>query len=679
MKLIFLLLLLPMAAFSGELYPMHDLSEREIVQTYQSMLLEGCRHGDEFWHDWPGKPDAGYWGGGKSGEDGTRANAGMVLASAALLKYSDALTPAERPELLRKALAALRYATATHVTSPEKGKCTDGKQWGNSWQSAWWACTFSFGAWLIWDDLDAGLRQDVQRVMVFEADRFLKIKPPTQAYNDTKAEENGWDVTCIALAPVMFPDHPHARAWREKAIEYLVNTLSAPQDKDDTTPVEGRPLNTWFLGANIHPDFTLENHAIFHPSYVACSCYFLTQTMMYDAFARQPALPGADHHLMDTWRMFQQILLPDGEPAYPQGMDWELHGLPYFNLFASLATLRQDRFAARMEQGSLQFFRAWQSKRHGDLSLPGSRFGFPRHATVIDQVSYAFLAHKIFGPAAKELSLRRVAAAANGIETHDWIEAVWQRTDDKFVSFSWTNRIMGLLLPIGPGREGNPYFSVPLADGFLGSFDLAPRGDLKTKVLDYKWRTFDHGFETTGRLLRNGGRLQQTLRLTSIGEKTVVYQDVVVAKHDVVVEREKGVPLGIENDDITGGQRLVSFQNGQKLCDSAKPSGPGAIEGNWVNIDGRLGMVVVQGAGISYRPATAVTPGISVKTDLLYGSFHDGKQTFKRGQEVGRRIVVCYVNVTPKEAARLARSCKVDGGRLHVALGGGGAADIPLL
>jgi hypothetical protein len=677
MKLAFLLLLLPLAGFAKELYSTRDLSEREILQMYQLVLLEGCQHGDPVWHEWPKAPDAGYWGGGRSGEDGTRVNSGMVLASAALLKYSGSLTVAQRRELLRKALASLRYAIATHVTSTDK--CVDGKQWGNSWQSAMWTANFAFGAWLIWDDMDARLQQDLKRVETFEADRFLKGKPPTQAYNDTKAEENGWDVTCIALAPAMFPDHPHATAWREKAVEYAVNTLSAPQDKDDATIVEGRPLNAWFIGANLHPDFTLENHAIFHPSYVACSCYFLTETMMYYAFAGKPALPASDHHLIDTWRMFQEILLPDGEPAFPQGMDWELHGLPYFNIFASLATLRQDRFAARMEQSSLQFFRSWQVKRHGDLALPGSRYGFGRHATVIDQVAYAFLAHKIFGPSAEALSARQVAARANGVRTHDWIEALWQRTDDKFVSFSWTNRIMGMLIPIGPGHDGDPYFTVPIADGFLGSLDLAPRGDTKTKVLDYKWRTFDNGFETSGNLLRNGGRLQQTLRLTSIGEKTVVYQDVVVAIDDVVVEREKGVLLGIENDDITGGKRLVSFQGGQSLCDCAKPPGPLAIGGNWANIDSRLGMVAIQGEGMSYLPATAVTPGISVKTDLLYGSFHDGKRSFKRGQEVCRRIAVCYVNVTPKETSRLAQSCQVDGGRLHVALGGGGAADIPLL
>ncbi len=678
MKSLLLLLLLPIAACAKELYPTRDLSEKEIVQMYQSMLLAGCQHGDEFWHDWAGSTNSGYWGAGKSGEDGTRANAGMILASGALLKYSDSLTLSERRELLRKALASLRYATATHVTSPEKSKCTDGKQWGNSWQSAFWTSTLAFGAWLIWDEMDAGLRADVKRVLTYEADRFLKITPPTQCYNDTKAEENGWDVTCIALAPAMFPEDPHAAAWREKATEYLVNTLSVQQDKDDITRVAGRPLNAWFLGANLHPDFTLENHGIFHPSYVACSSYFLTQTMMYDTLARQPMLPAADHHLMDTWRMYQQILLPDGEPAYPQGMDWELHALPYCNLFASLAALHRDGFAERMEQNSLQFFQHWQSQRQGDFSLPGSPFGFGRHATVIDQLSYAYLAHKILGPGVRPMSYRQVAAVANGVHTHDWIEAVWHRTDDKFVSFSWTNRIMGLLIPLGAGHDGNPYFTVPMADGFLGSFDLVPRGDTKTTVVDYKWRTFEDGFETTGRLLRNGGRLQQTLRVTSIGEKTVVYQDVVVAMDDVVVERENGVAFGIENDDITGGKREVSFQDGEKSCDSTKPESC-TIGGNWANVDGRLGLVAVQGEGISYRPATEITRGISVKTDLLYGSFREGKQTFKAGQEVCRRIAVFYVNVTPKETAKLAQSCKIEGGRLHVAPAGGRAADIPLL
>jgi hypothetical protein len=93
-------------------------------------------------------------------------------------------------------------------------------------------------------------------------------------------------------------------------------------------------------GANLQPDFTLENHNIFHPSYVGCSSYFLTQAALYYAYAGRPIPKAATHHLMDTWRMFQTILLPWGELSYPQGMDWELHGLPFITFLrrSALAT-----------------------------------------------------------------------------------------------------------------------------------------------------------------------------------------------------------------------------------------------------------------------------------------------------------------------------------------------------
>ncbi len=67
-------------------------------------------------------------------------------------------------------------------------------------------------------------------------------------------------MTCLAVAASMFPAHPHAAAWNEKGIEYMMNTLSVPQDALDNTLVDGRPVSEWFVGANLNPDFTLENH-----------------------------------------------------------------------------------------------------------------------------------------------------------------------------------------------------------------------------------------------------------------------------------------------------------------------------------------------------------------------------------------------------------------------------------
>jgi hypothetical protein len=389
------------------------------------------------------------------------------------------------------------------------------------------------------------------------------------------------------------------------------------------------------------------------------------------------------HHLMDTWRMLQKIILPWGESAFPQSMDWELHGLSFINLFASLSTYQRDPLAARMEQMSLQYQRTWQNMCHGDLTVPGSRLGFTRHAICAEQAAYALLAHKMFGPAAKELSSREAAARCLGVRDYPYVDFITQRTRSKLVSFSWKNRLMGMIVPIGEGSEGNPSFTVPMVNGLIGSFELDPRGQAAAKVLDHSRKELPTGFETTGTLMLNGERLRQELRLTSIGEKTVVYQDRVIAVSDVTVARERGVPLGIENDEITGGTRMVCFQDGKTVFDWQKQRGAMAVPGSWANVDGRLGVVVAAGSGMSYAQSTGYHPGMAVSTDVLYGSCVDKARHFKAGEQVARRIAVFSTEVTPKQTAALSRTCKIEDGPggqvLRFKLPEGGVAKVPLL
>jgi hypothetical protein len=660
LRVFLLSLLLSICARAESIYQIRQLSEKDLLQTYISVMRDACRHADKFWTNSPADPRARMWGSGRSDQmnEGVRAISGMVLTCGALLKYCDDLTEAERKEYFRKTIAAIHYAVSTHLTGTQK--CTDGKPWGGSWQSAMWTATLAFGAWLIWEDLDADVRSDIERVVASEADRFLAGKPPGGSVNDTKAEENGWNMICISIAANMFPQHPHAAAWNKKAIEYMMNTLSAPQDRHDKSLVDGLPVSEWFAAENVHADFTLENHRFFHPAYVACSSYFLTETAMQYAYAQRPIPQAASHHLMDTWRMFQGMILPQGESAYPQGMDWELHGLPFINLFASLASWKKDAFAARMEKTSLQYIRAWQRMGDGDLAVPGSRLGFTRHACSIDQITYGFLAHKIFGVPAEEMTARKATSLMEGVRAYDSVEFITHRTGTKFVSFSWRNRIMGMLIPIGAGHEGNPEFTVPIANGFVGSFELTPRGDTKTTVVEHAWKKTSNGFETTGTLLLNGGRLKQTLKVISIGNNTVVYQDRVIALSDVDVTQERGLPLGIENDKITGGTRAVFHENGRMIFDWQQPQPPVAVSGSWANVEGRLGIVMVAGSGITYSQAAGYSPGIAVYADILYNSFSDQPKHFKAGEQVARRVAICFVETTPKKTATLARSYRIE-------------------
>jgi len=642
LKLSLTFLLVGFWAGAKDVYEIRHLSERELLNTYTSLLVEGCDYSERFWKVSSFDSEAGYWGDGASdGNQGIRAISEMVFVSGTLLKYPEAFPREKEAEVLSKTKAAIRFACATHLTGMQK--CPDGKSWGGSWQSAMWTATLGFGAWLVWDKLDDESKRNVERVIASETDRFLPGKPPGGTTNDTKAEENGWNLICISLAENMFPNHPHAALWHDKAIEYMVNTLSVAQDRTNKSILDGRPMCDWFSGENLFPDFTLENHGFFHPAYVACSSYFMTQSAMHYTYAHRPIPQAATHHLLDVWRMFQAIILPQGEPAYPQGMDWELHGIPLINLFASLASYQKDPLAAMWEENYLQYMRAWQEMERGSLATPGSRLGFTRHAICAEQAAYGFLAHKIFGPPVKEISAQKAASELCSVRTLDSVGLVMQRTEKKLASFSWKNRIGGMLIPIEAGHEGQPFFTAPIPNGFIGSFEVSPKQDSKIQVVDHAVRTNASGFETSGTLLLDNGRLEQKIRVTSLGKSLVIYQDRVKALSDVSISAERGVPVGIENDKVTGGKRTLFFQGGEEVFDFKKPRPPVPISGTWANVDGRLGIITVASSGINYVQARGYHPGMGICADFLYASGRESSKSFKVGEEVAQRAVIFLV------------------------------------
>ena len=86
---------------------------------------------------------------------------------------------------------------------------------------------------------------------------------------------------------------------------------------------------------------------------------------------------------------------------------------------------------------------------------------------------------------------------------------------------------------------------------------------------------------------------------------------------------------------------------------------------------------------MNYVQASGYPPGISVCTDVLYGSYCSQSKQFKAGQEVAHRVAVFYLEVTPKKTSALAESVKIenkaDGQMLHFKLAEGGKAEVPIL
>jgi len=677
---VILLLAISMCA-SADVYTIKPgISDKELSDLYVEMLAQFSRHAETLWHETQSEPKIGYWGNGVSGgNEGIRAVGNTALVQAILLKKTDALDASTRRLYLDHAIAGIRYAAETHITGARK--CIDGKQWGNSWQSAMWAANMGFAAWILWDDLDAGLRKSVEQAVVHEANRFLKGKPPGNRWGDTKAEENGWDQICISLAANMFREHPNAARWEQKSIEYMMNTVSVPQDAKDETIVDGRPVKDWVCTANYHPDFTLENHGFFHPSYAMVSPAEVGQGAILYAFAGRPIPQAAGHNLKQNWMLLQNIMLPSGYWAFTQGMDWALNSDGHIHYLAWLAAYSKDPLAAGMEKIVAQYLRG-HLRVHRDVTFagPASRLGFAREGITGERIAYALLIHKLLGSAPSERTIRE-ATELNGVRRYSLVDVITHRTGSKFASFSWKNKIMGLVMPIGPGHQGDPYFATPCTNSLVGSFALAGNASQGVKVVRRSWRKTENGFETEGTLLLNGGLLEQKLRFSSIGEKTVVYEDVVTARGDVSVARELGIPVGIENDEFTGDRRTLYHRDGSHIVIGPETDALIRIPGKWANVDGRLGVVSVLGSELAYRDVPKYNRD-GAREDFLYGSYSEKQREFKAGDEVARRVVVFFVETSPAETARLAEAARVEktpsGSVLHLALPEGGEYRVSL-
>ena len=658
------------SSFAG-LYSIRPITEDQLCRLYVQMLVNHSRYAETKWHDGP-FPNSGYWGNGVSGgNEGIRAVGNVALAYAMLLKQTDSLDQETRRIYTDHAIAGIRYAAETHITG--KQKCIDGKQWGNSWQSAMWAGNVGFAAWLLWDDLDPGLKESVEKVVAHEADRFLKGKPPGNRWADTKAEENGWDQICISLAANMFPHHPHAAQWREKSIEYMMNTVSAPQDLKDERVVDGRRVKDWVCAVNSHPDFTMENHGFFHPSYTMVSPAEVGQGAIFYKFAGNPIPEAAGHNLANNWQLLQEVMLPSGYWAFPQGMDWALNSEGHVHYLAWLATYARDPLAAGMEKHLVQYISGHQQVHGGqNFAGPASRLGFAREVIVAERLAYSYFYHRLLGGIESDKTIAD-SPELLGVQRYNFVDVITHRTKSKFASFSWKNKIMGLVMPIADHLD-SPYFTTPNTGSLVGSFAL-DGGSGGSKTIERTWHKTSDGFETEGTLTTNGGLLKQAIKFISVGEKTAIYVDRVTAVSDVTVRQELGAFVSIENDEFTGDQRTLYSGGGSQIVKGADTEGLIRISGNWANVDGRLGMVMVRGSGIAYQDVKPYNRD-GAREDFLFGSYSDKQRKFKAGEEVARRIVVLFTEVSPEETADLAGKVHISGDSLHVTLPEGGEYEV---
>lgn len=524
-----------------------------------------------------------------------RAHGAAVLAA----------MPSDWPEELK---ARCRREATEFVVSftAEFNKHND---FGNPWQCSWWAGEMGIAAWFLWDGLEPGVQNNVAEMIAFHADRIAAKEPGAKVNGDTEAETVSWNSCVLSLAVNMMPTHPHRAQWQKATKRYVYTVFGTSADlQDAASGDDGIPIKDWVVGANIHDDYSLENHGRFHMDYVMSAYRFILQgAAMYRVGGNE--LPKAfAHHIGDVHQQVVQRCLNGSKFAvYVSDNDWKRYHLwtesPAVHGYVALVT--SSPLASALEEEALRnASRCWKDFPPGfqyDNPYVCGKAWTPRIADIV-------LLHLLSPPSSPPLPKDEVEATLQGVCQKQGVRLVSQYS--KAGSFrSFYGGPGPVVRHVEPSTE--PWMLLPLESNYRITTDPQTRNqDAKMQSAsgsNWFWvmRSNAHGSNEA---------------FVSLPDETVVMLTTV---SDLALSGVKTLDshVGIDRPHEAFS---IYYEGGTATCPSGQhewnrtDNAPGLeIASHWVNLADSIGYVVLD---LSKTPWNMTLPKPGARGEL--GLFH---------------------------------------------------------
>lgn len=608
--------------------------ENEVSKRLYRVLLKWIRYAKEQYAEWPERPGSGHFFGGAYWYGIETGYTALIFAVAAKLgDYDEGLTGQTRDSIRDKAIGAIRYLVYTHDTGPaecvrveSRNPYCSGKKWGGhgdpffrASQTGTVVHALCCAAWLLWDDLDDETKQRVEAVAVYYADRWSEEEPRNGVYIDTQCEENGWTSAGIGTAAAMFPEHPRSGVWREAAQRWALNSVTTPTDK---LLYRSKGVST----VTFHPDYTSENHAFVHPSYMMAGIYLRGFYALLLRMSGQP-VPGAltSNNVPMYDATIKRWSMNDGMAVPVQGQDWwynRQHEALMCHSFMHM--LHQDPDAALLERRALQFIENIQASNSKGCMLEEDgesciivaesfqtakdmEFG-SAHSLVI-----SYLLHRYGEPASAPADSDVFNRRMEGVHEYPYGCSIVHRTKTAFSAFSWRSHVMGVTMP-----ERGMWAVTPIYSSYTGEveFEDEPPGHTfnETKSIEAsesRIHRYGDGFGATAAIMRGrGGKLRQDVGFVSLPNGASFYAERIRVMQPCAIKRLQTGIIGLRNEhyaELKGdaaGAKLLHMPNGTKRYEGFYGKEPNVLErlspADFVNVDDEIGYVLFGSAGMTY-------------------------------------------------------------------------------
>ncbi len=474
------------------------------------------------------------------------------------------------------------------------------------WQSSWWTAELAAAAWFLWDRLDPSLQQGVADMVVYHADHIAALKPGARVNLDTEAETVAWNTTILTWAANLFARHPHNAKWQEAARQYAYTVFATPKDLLDATPGDdGRPIKDWVVGANIHDDFTLENHNRFHIDYeYTCYRFLIFGAAMY-RLGGNPVPDALTHHVSDVYEKVLLACTNAGKFAvFVSDNDWRRYHLwtESSAVHGFLALMERSPLASALEEQSLKqsvsYWREFPERFSYANPYVCGRAWTPRIADIV-------LLHLLMPPPPAPLSPAEAEARLQGAHERPNVHLLTEYSrEGSFRSFY-----------CGPGptvrhieARDNAWMLLPLTIDYGLAINGKPGPDAGAKVhsgkgADWFWA------------LRHDARGVDDAFI-SLPDEIVVLMTAAsapVVKNARRVDSVVSIEKPHKSLDVYYQGGSATFRYGQRAWERSDKVAGRDFRSDWVNLADSIGYVVVD---LSHDASCMVLPKPGVRDSL---------------------------------------------------------------
>ncbi len=482
----------------------------------------------------------------------------------------------------------IEWLCDTHITGNKNiDQFLSRKCWGENWRSGLWTALTGLCAFLIEEHIPTELKKQVERVVVFEANRFIDVYPPDGCEYYSRAEENAQDTLILSWAINSLPKHGNNSKWKHSLNIWALNIATNIADHTDHRKYMDKSISFWINTTTLFPDMTAESHGFLSLETLSYTMWVVFSMASYKMHNNEiPEVFYRKNH-QDTFDTLLRFCLPNGMLYSPGGSDLPLF-IPH-PLLLAWGLWNNDPRALKITSTTLNWM---QDKLNNQWveGLSDSNDGWSLYFKSQPALELALLSILPFPKEQKFYSMGQIENAVDTRQIYPYVEVAYRRNVRTTRSVAW--KALGNHPLIAINVHSYPELLAPLTANMLGLPRSRP-GIKYWETAHHEEHLKKHGFDTFGRINYFGEEnkliMHREVRALTWGEDGIIIFDRITADSNIIFPDQYLSPVYLVNDTWTNNKlKIISGSLKETINSSMNSNRPISCPAFWLSVEDRF-------------------------------------------------------------------------------------------